>query len=73
MNAENEGNLSVLIHNLLYIREFTQEKISMYGMNVKRPLIEKISSSHISELTLGKNLMAAMSMGRHLVASHTSL
>ena len=45
----------------------------MYGMNVKRPLIEKISSSHISELTLGKNLMGAMSMGRHLVASHTSL
>ena len=26
MNAENEGNLSVLIHNLLYVREFTQEK-----------------------------------------------
>ena len=44
MNAENEGNLSVLIHNLLYVREFTQEKISMYGMNVKRPLIGKLIS-----------------------------
>lgn len=62
MSAENEGNLSVLIHNLLYVREFRQEKSSMYGMNVKWPLIEKISSSHISELTLGKNLMGAMSV-----------